>query len=834
MRCPACGRASPVGAPECIHCGLSLVAPTAESDQGETSQGETQDWLSQLRAVVSASTEDENTTAAKEEGEGAEAEPEEPFVFPGWLPPSGPPEDVIPPPVQPESPNFDFDELPAWMQQLPSRSDQDTEIPDWLRQIRAGAMLSELEPESVVEEPLLPPEREPVEAESELPAWLLAEAEAETLLLPEDESVSDGELLTWMLEGADRAPVENVNYPVQSSDQPSQEGAEVPVSEGEGTPPPLSEEPTSQIELPTWLLEEAGLEAPPVETAEALSPPQGELVPPLEAELPAWLLEEAGFEEAQPSEAEGMQPSTSEIPATQKTEPPAVWPPEQTGTEIPPFEAVVPPGEPQAIEEIAASVVSETPDWLREVIETMPGMEAGPVAEPGQVEEATVSEVPDWLTALSAVGEGQLDRAGMDTEAARAGVEISPVPPPADETEVLSIEDAWLAELETELPQPVDLERSTDERIVLPPAEPSVAETVEPTSRGLTAGLEELYSLAFEGTAPAAGEAGKPEDLFQGMELALPVAPMTPPPRYRPPAPGEPSQDTLARAQLLMNLISVPPELTRVEGRTVVSPADIRWQRLVVVCIVLLAVIGALIMPYWARSLLPMVQLPSALPPADGAHRAIEEVQPGETVWVAFEYGSAEMDEMNVVAEPVLRHVLERGAHLVVVSSRPEGQLIGALLLDRLVESSGTIEGKQPTYELLVGGYRPGEALGIAALVKKAPSARLVLVLAGQPAPLRWWIEQGQAQGAGQPFVAVTSAAVEPVAMPYLDVAAGQLAGAVSGLSGATYYEQVLRHAPGRASFATVALAAGHLSVVSLLVLGAFIFAVRGAFRSKT
>jgi hypothetical protein len=152
--------------------------------------------------------------------------------------------------------------------------------------------------------------------------------------------------------------------------------------------------------------------------------------------------------------------------------------------------------------------------------------------------------------------------------------------------------------------------------------------------------------------------------------------------------------------------------------------------------------------------------------------------------------------------------------------------MAGVALLERIAGPAA--EPGEVPYQLPAGSYQPGDMLGVASLLRGEPSARLVLVVAGQAAPLRWWIEQARAEGGQLRLVAATSAALEPLAAPYLD-ASGNLEGTVSGLSAAAYYEQVLRQAPGQASFAVIALAAGHIGVVGLLVLGALIYALRGA-----
>jgi hypothetical protein len=213
-----------------------------------------------------------------------------------------------------------------------------------------------------------------------------------------------------------------------------------------------------------------------------------------------------------------------------------------------------------------------------------------------------------------------------------------------------------------------------------------------------------------------------------------------------------------------------------------------------------------------------------------GMYETVESlsVSAEDTVLVAFEYGPAEADELNLVAEPVLRHLLDRGAHISVASTRPEGGAVAHGLLDGIIKS-----GDQYTeMEYSPLGYRTGDAAGVSQLLADA-SPTLVVVLTAHPGPLRWWIEQAYAQGAGAiPIVAGVSAALEPAASPYLDVSAGQLAGAVRGLSGAAVYEG-MRGAPGAATRRLNALAVGHIAIVILMIAGAAFHAPDSLRRRK-
>ena len=109
----------------------------------------------------------------------------------------------------------------------------------------------------------------------------------------------------------------------------------------------------------------------------------------------------------------------------------------------------------------------------------------------------------------------------------------------------------------------------------------------------------------------------------------------------------------------------------------------------------------------------------------------------------------------------------------------------------------------------------------------------VVLVLAGQMAPLQWWVEQAQALDVGSPVVAAVGASVVPVASPYLAANGGRIAGLVGGFTGAAAYESLLAHVPAPTTRLLNGLAAGHVATAALLVVGALVYAVSGSSKRE-
>jgi hypothetical protein len=205
---------------------------------------------------------------------------------------------------------------------------------------------------------------------------------------------------------------------------------------------------------------------------------------------------------------------------------------------------------------------------------------------------------------------------------------------------------------------------------------------------------------------------------------------------------------------------------------------------------------------------------------ASRLHTAVEELEAGEDVLVAFDYGPPEADELSVAARPVLEHLFARGGTASIVSTRPDGTLIAEAVMRDIAASED---------QYRVVGYRPGTSTAVSQLLSSVDrEPAMLLLLTSRAMPLRIWIEQVSARyGEDLPLAVVGSAALEPVASPYLEPTAGQLAGAIHGLAGAASYE-ALREAASGATERLDALAAGHIAIVILVIVGALIHAFVG------
>ena len=230
--------------------------------------------------------------------------------------------------------------------------------------------------------------------------------------------------------------------------------------------------------------------------------------------------------------------------------------------------------------------------------------------------------------------------------------------------------------------------------------------------------------------------------------------------------------------------------------------------------ILLLGMVGALL---WGGQAPPGGAGPHALPGLEQVHRQIDTLPPNSLVLVNWAYDPATAGEMDLVAYPLIEHLLQRQAKLIVFSQLPGGPATARRVIARAEESLQRPSRTQITANLVIeGGYLPGgaaslpllgvaparalpvdprwvdlrERFSIAALGETGPA--LSLVIAARAEDVRRWLEQVQPLNGGA-VVAATSAVADPAVRPYLH--SGQLAGLVSGWDGGGVYVRRLERA---------------------------------------
>ncbi len=234
--------------------------------------------------------------------------------------------------------------------------------------------------------------------------------------------------------------------------------------------------------------------------------------------------------------------------------------------------------------------------------------------------------------------------------------------------------------------------------------------------------------------------------------------------------------------------------------------------------ILLLGMAGALL---WGGQTPPGGAGPHALPGLEQAHRTVDTLRPNSLVLVNWGYDPATAGEMDAVAQPIIEHLLQKQAKLIVFSQLPGGPATARRVIAKAEESLQRPSRSQITANLVIeAGYLTGggaslpllgvaparalpvdpswvdlrERFSIAGLDDAGPA--LTLVIAARAEDVRRWLEQVQPLNGG-PVVAATSAVVDPSVRPYLQ--SGQLAGLVSGWDGGSAYSRRLERTRGLA-----------------------------------
>jgi len=207
------------------------------------------------------------------------------------------------------------------------------------------------------------------------------------------------------------------------------------------------------------------------------------------------------------------------------------------------------------------------------------------------------------------------------------------------------------------------------------------------------------------------------------------------------------------------------------------------------------------------------------------AIKAVDALEPGQVVLVNWAYDPATAGEMDMVAQPVLTHLLAQRSQLILISQLPTGQATARRVVDQAAQDLQDREGiflplNGPQSAVISGGFLPGgtgvlpllgqdagptvrRALALdptdrllpQALIRLAAqgSPALNLIVAAQAEDVQAWLEQVQPLD-GAPVVAVVSAGADPILRPYFD--SGQLAGLVSGFDGAFNYMDLMPNGP--------------------------------------
>lgn len=287
------------------------------------------------------------------------------------------------------------------------------------------------------------------------------------------------------------------------------------------------------------------------------------------------------------------------------------------------------------------------------------------------------------------------------------------------------------------------------------------------------------------------------EDPLAGLTGLLPPVALPPMPEGSLHADAEITEQERQDAALLHRIASAPPPLgpPRQPAAPLPAPLPERPWRLALALLIILA------------ALTPLVtggRLDAAHSPQPGVAAfaaALDALQPGDRVIVAYDYAPSAVAELAPAGQAAVADLAAGSVALIALSSRPEGVDIARQSLESL--AGGGLPLRYGTdYALL--GYLAGDATGLrlaatdlaAAFAQadaagtplerlpilnglnKAVDADAILVLTDDASVARRWIEQVGAR-TDAPLLMLTTAAIEPLLIPYAD--SGQLAALVSG-----------------------------------------------------
>lgn len=244
---------------------------------------------------------------------------------------------------------------------------------------------------------------------------------------------------------------------------------------------------------------------------------------------------------------------------------------------------------------------------------------------------------------------------------------------------------------------------------------------------------------------------------------------------------------------------------------------------------ILLAV--AVILPFVVRGLrigqLPPVSFATGSP-QDIAFGRVANLQPGERVLIAAEYGLTDAAELDTTLDTLLRHIFSRGAQPVIVSTNPVGLLHAKNVVERGVvsgldvktDSSGNAAvspglainrfGRviKLNVDYVIGPFIAGETIGLRNFSQDLAGAlavdlngnpthlqvtsyndfALIVVIAERSDDVRRWAEQ-VAPLTSNPLLIAASNAAAPMAEPYT---VGSVNGMLVGYKDAYTYRAIL------------------------------------------
>jgi hypothetical protein len=242
------------------------------------------------------------------------------------------------------------------------------------------------------------------------------------------------------------------------------------------------------------------------------------------------------------------------------------------------------------------------------------------------------------------------------------------------------------------------------------------------------------------------------------------------------------------------------------------------YLRIIVAIVILLAILWSIL---WTRE--NRAETPAIHPETTEVQRLVNNLPASSKVLLAFDYDPGFSPELDSAARPVIRHLLNRGILLTLVSTSPVGPVIAERFVGLL--SAQQVYVRNQDYVNL--GFIPGGSLGLlgfaqspqrtlpysldslpawegtgrnASLPLEGINAiddfSMILVIVDKPDVARTWIEQVlpvlQEQGQTTPMVMVISAQAEPLIRSYYETTPRQIQGLLVGVRHGREYARLM------------------------------------------
>jgi hypothetical protein len=468
---------------------------------------------------------------------------------------------------------------------------------------------------------------------------------------------------------------------------------------------------------------------------------------------------------------------------------------------------------------VSSGSSEDIPDWLKSFDSSRVDGASEPVApvQPAFAEKASQADTPDWLNTLQPTDATALEGAPIFAEDAVPG---------GDFNALFTDMPDWLSTSPSAAPKPEQELPPAAQRLEnISPAElPSWVQAMRP--------VESAVPQATQGTeTDQIPEARGPLAGLQGVLPASVFTPTSKPKAYSIKLRATTEQQ--GHAALLEHILETETKPEPISIISIVnSVRSLRWG---IAILLLLIAVGSL------SAGTQIFTLPYGMPiELQTAIQALDTVPEDAAVLAVIDYDPSTVGEMEVVASPVVDHmILLRHPRFAFVSTSPTG----AALAERLMSGPLAEHGYQYGVQYMNLGYLPGGLAGIRAFAQNPRAAAplsasltlawdnpplqdiqsfsnfaLILLITDNAESGRAWIEQAGLLRGNTPLVVAASAQAGPMLLPYFQ--SGQVAGLVNGLNSGAVMEQNNAGRPGIASQYWDAYSLGLFSAVAMMVVG--------------